>query len=395
MKKRIAVTILTGLLVALISSAPLYAQQRDRGDSDLLGIIGYIDGVVDVFRDGEYIPWQQVAIGLKMEKYDLMETGAGSYAEVELDSPISSGTVLKVDENTAFYFDFDQSGGKKQSNVNLLTGSLGMKVQKLAGTGEVAVSTESAVMGVRGTEFRVTTAPDGSILVTCVEGEVSCRNKRGDQFSAKPGQAVEQEQDEQLRALSVDAADIETFEKQWLDHKIEAFLAGSLGALKRYVPTYNDYKKRFNDAYADLMEYNEVFQRWEQYSAGEGPDMGSAVKDKVAVSTAIFRMRSVIFLFEHVFYRIWGITDLYDAGRVEKGMLWSGYSTEDFFRDFKREQKNLSWKMAQVRHVFKLYSKMSWDISPEGDMSPGGDSLMDDMFSGDNPLDNDDFFDDF
>jgi hypothetical protein len=392
MKKRITVTI---LLAILISFSPLYAQQRSGGESTILGIIGYMDGEVDVFRDGEYIPWQQVTIGLKMEKYDLMETDTGSYAEVELDSPISSGTLLKINENTAFYFDFNQQSGRKQANVNLLAGSLGMKVQKLTGTGEVTVSTESAVMGVRGTDFRVTTAPDGSILVTCVEGEVACRNKKGEQFSAKPGQAVEQEQDEELRSLFIDAADIETFEKQWLDQKIEAFLAGSLGALKRYVPTYNEYKKRFNDAYADLMEYNGVFQRWEQYSAGEGPDMGSAVKDKVAVSTAVFKMRSIMFLFEHVFYRIWGISGLYDAGRVETGRLWSGYTTEDFFRDFKREEKNLSWKMAQVRHVFKLYSKMSWDISPEGDISPGGGSLMDDIFSGDNPLDNDGFFDDF
>jgi hypothetical protein len=44
--------------------------------------------------------------------------------------------------------------------------------------------------------------------------------------------------------------------------------------------------------------------------------------------------------------------------------------------------------MSQVRHVFNLYAKMSWDISPR-------DELMEDIFSGENPLQDSNFFDSF
>lgn len=359
-----------------------------------MGSVEYLEGEVDVYRNGKYVPYNSVTIGMDIERFDLMETYTGGYAEIGLFSAVAENTMVKVTENTAFYFDFEAGYEKNRASFQLLAGSLSLKVQKLAGRGEVIVNTQNAAMGVRGTEFRVITAPDGSVLVTCTEGKVSCKNKRGDERIAQPRTAVEQQRDESMRPLSVETSDVEAFERNWLDQKIEYFLANSLGSLKKYADNYIDYKEKFNQAYNSLMEHNEVFQRWENQKGGGGT-MGSAVKDKIAVSTAVFRMRSIIFLFEHVFYRVWGITDLYDAKKLQRGMLWSGYSTDDFFRDFKKDQKNLAWKMAQVRHVFDIYSQMNWDISPEGELSPGSDPLMDDIFSGDNPIDNDDFFNDF
>lgn len=372
------------LLIGSVFAGLLHAQQQD---NHLVGKLDYFDGTVDVFKNGEHLSAQDVFMGLGMERYDLLATGEDGYAEVAFASSLSNSAMVKILEQTAFYFDYENNYEKKRAIFKLLVGSLSMKVGKLAGSAEITVETRSAVLGVRGTAFKVITAPDSSLLVTCAEGTVECRNKRGDTLFAEPGQVVEQLKSEQLRSIRVDVSDLEKFENQWITQKVDLFLANSLGSLKQYTQTYLEYREKFNRAYNALMQHNQMFRRWEQQRQQQS--YGSIAQDKIAVSTDIFRMRSILFLFEQAFYRIWRLENLYDDGNMKKGMLWSGYSTDDFFTDFQREKTTLTWKMAQVRHIFKLYSALRWDLSP------GSESMMDDVFSGENPLDDEDFFEDF
>ena len=373
-------------VLLLFSISPILFCQQDSASADTaVGTLDYYDGRVDVYRDGEYVPWRQIMLGMEMEKFDLLQTGDAGLAEVGLNRGIRSEAVIRVMENSAFYFDFDKQFEKQRAECRLLTGAIGLKVKKFTGDEELLVRTESGVFGVRGTEFNVITAPDGGVLVTCKEGLVSCTNERGDRIEASPGVVVEQGKSSLFQAINVDVADLEKFERSWIDHKINSFIANSLGAVKTYSKKYLDYRDTFLHSYANLMEYNDIFRRWEE---GNGEDVSSTVKDKIAVSTAVFRLRSILFMFEQSFYRIWGLVPFYENNQIRKGMLWSGYNTDDFFEDFKRQQHTIAWKMSQVRHVFNLYAKMSWDISPR-------DELMEDIFSGENPLQDSNFFDSF
>lgn len=366
------------ICISVISAAVCFGQS---GTTRVTGTIDYLEGIVDVHRDGEMLDWTMVDIGFDLEQYDLVETGDDGYVEISIDSPSSSGNLVRVSENTAFYFDFEEKGGKQETRFEMLTGSLAFKVQKVAGAGEVSVKTESAVMGVRGTEFTVTTAPEGSILVTCETGRVSCSDDTGREYFSVPGNAVEKPRDAAMRDISIDIGDIELFRQQWFEQKIENFIPNSSLVMKSFVETFVDNSDRFNDAYNELMKHSAVFKRWER-DIDAGRSVGSAVKDKIEVSPAIFKMRSVLFIFEHSYYRIKALQDMYENYGVPNVRISSGYSLDDFFDDFDRSSRNFAWKLSQVRYIFKLYTKMEWSMSG-GSGFPGEDSMMDDIFGND------------
>jgi hypothetical protein len=376
-KKKFLISILFILFCALVCFG-------QNSTTQVTGTIDYLEGIVDVHRDGEILDWTMVDIGFDLEQFDLLETGSGGYAEIIVESPSSSGNLVRVRENTAFYLDFEEKGDTKETRLKMLTGSLAVKVQKVTGVGEVTVQTESAVMGVRGTEFTVTAAPEGSILVTCETGRVSCSDDAGREFFAVPGNAVEKTRDSTMRDLSIDIGDIEMFRQQWIDQKIDNFIPNSSLVMKSFVETFVDRSDRFNSAYNELMKHSSVFKRWER-DIDAGRSVSSAVTDKIQVSPAIFKMRSNLFIFEHSYYRIKGLDRIYKDYNIPSFRIHSGYSLDDFFRDFEKSSRNFAWKLSQVRYIFKLYAKMDWSMSG-GSGFPGGDSMMDDIFSGSDPF---------
>jgi hypothetical protein len=369
------------LLFMLIPLSGISAQS-----SRLNGEMVYVEGYVDVHRDGKVMDWRNVDIGLILEQYDLVETGDDGYAEIEVDSPSSRGNMVRVFEDTAFYFDFDDSGGKERTKFEVLTGSLSLKVQRLTGTGDVVVKTESAVMGVRGTEFTVTAAPEGSVLISCKEGSVSCTTEGGEEKFSKPGTVVEQPRDGGLREISVELGELDAYRRDWFDQKIESFIPSAGIVVKGFARQYKDLTDRFNSAYNELMQHSGIFNRWER-DLKQGKSMGSAVKDKIEVSPAVFRMRSIIFMYERLYYRIKSLKEIYKEYNIPSSRLWSGYSTTDLFREFERNQKNIAWKLAQTRYIFKLYGKMTSTISPGGGFPGGNDPFGDsDPFGEDKPF---------
>ena len=126
------------------------------------GELDYLEGDVSVHRNGEILQWPEVDIGLLLERYDLVETGMDGYAEVMVTRETGHENLIRVMADTAFYFTVESMSTGDRVQFELLGGTLGLKVQKLTGTG-VSVATESAVLGVRGTDFTVTVAPEGSI----------------------------------------------------------------------------------------------------------------------------------------------------------------------------------------------------------------------------------------
>ena len=143
------------------------------------GSISYVEGYVDLYRDGELLDWELVDIGFGVEEFDLIETGSDGMVEIDINLPSGSRTSLLVKSNTAFYFEMEEKSGRNQTSFQMLSGSISFKVQKLSGKDTMNVNTESAVMGVRGTNFEIVSSPEGGILVLCDEGAVSCKDNQG------------------------------------------------------------------------------------------------------------------------------------------------------------------------------------------------------------------------
>jgi hypothetical protein len=358
-----------GLCVSVFAQAPSFS-----------GEVDYLEGEVSVHRDGEILQWPDVDIGLLLERYDLVETGMDGYAEVMVTRETGHESMVRVMQDTAFYFTVESMSTGDRVQFELLGGSLGLKVQKLTGTG-VTVATESAVLGVRGTDFTVTVAPEGSILVTCTEGQVACRNAMGQEFLAEPGRAVEQLRNKQLRELPVDPETIRGFADDWYRQKLDGFVPNAPAIIKGYARQYLEYLDRFNPAYQELMQHNRIFQRWAQDTRA-GRSTGEAVKDKIEVSPALFRMRRVVFLLEREFFRISNLYRVYQ--RYDR--LWSGYSTDEFFREFQKQRRTVAWKLSQVRYILKLYEKIDRASTPFGSGMPEPIDPMGDVFGDDNPF---------
>ena len=142
------------LALALPAGMPVAAQAE-------IGSIAYMEEGVEIDRNRETIPAWDVYIGMEVENYDLLRTDDTGYAEVQIDSPRSAPSIVRISSNTSFYFEMNKIGHSETTTIGLITGSLSVKVAKLSNRQSVEVATESALMGVRGTDFGVTLSPGG------------------------------------------------------------------------------------------------------------------------------------------------------------------------------------------------------------------------------------------
>ena len=160
-KGSIAPTRSTEAVVAESELPPVEAPQYTQA------MITFISGEVLVaFSDD----WQEAQIGDFLEEDDIIRVGEESYCELQFGDV----GALRIQDNTEVLLQ-DVFLNPEESNVGvkLVAGSLLAKVSKLTGNDKFAVKTESAVCGVRGTEFWVTITDDGSTKLAVKEGKVA------------------------------------------------------------------------------------------------------------------------------------------------------------------------------------------------------------------------------
>jgi len=128
----------------------------------------YTSGDVQGQRQGG--AWSDLEIGAKLQKGDAVKVGAASECQLKL----ADLAVVSIRENTQVSVDSLALGESvTQAKLGLKTGTVLSKVKKLTGSDSFAVRTDTAVGGVRGTEFGVTVTPQGSTLVTVKDGTVA------------------------------------------------------------------------------------------------------------------------------------------------------------------------------------------------------------------------------
>jgi hypothetical protein len=134
MKTRSEKTVLFLLLLLLVAAVRVVAADGD---------VVYTQGRVLVHRNPETLPAE---IGMPVGEGDVIETGGDAMAVISL----IDGAEIKLRENTTLAL--DNLGGNV--SVRLTSGSVFSRVNRQLVRG-FSVKTETAVMGVRGTEFFV------------------------------------------------------------------------------------------------------------------------------------------------------------------------------------------------------------------------------------------------
>jgi outer membrane protein assembly factor BamB len=148
-------------------ASPAPVQQNAPAAPSLPAEVIFGSGEVDGQHDGT---WSDLEVGTKLGKGDAVKVGAASECQLKF----ADMAVVSIRENTQVSIDsliLNQS--TSQVKLGLKSGTVLSKVKKLSGGERFAVRTETAVGGVRGTEFGVTVTPQGATLVSVKDGTVA------------------------------------------------------------------------------------------------------------------------------------------------------------------------------------------------------------------------------
>lgn len=117
----------------------------------------------------------------------LVETGADSGTKMTFDpsGSFTLGARTRAVINSALV---DNAAGRSDSALSVLAGQVRLALGRLF-RGDISVDTPTAVVGVKGTDLRVTVdEATGTTLVAVTEGLVSVRSKAGGEVAVAAGQ---------------------------------------------------------------------------------------------------------------------------------------------------------------------------------------------------------------
>jgi hypothetical protein len=366
-------------LILFIFSATSFLNAQKNTEAVIL----YIEGTVDITRNGEYLDYSEVEIGTVIENYDMIETGADGYVEIEVNTPVSPAVTLKILEDTSFYYETKNIQGNNKTSFQLLTGSISMKVQKLYNDNELEVNVNSSVMGVRGTEFTISAMIDGSTLVTTKEGKVSCKNESGQETFSTPGVVCETDENNLYREVNVPVSELESYRNKWTESRLEILKSNALVSIRHYAKLYNQFYPPFDRSWQALERKDEIFQKWIQNKkSGSKPSIGDAVLNKQSVSREIIELRSVLPIFQHTFYVMRSLGQLYREG-YGQGNLSINMTQKQLFNFYFDNYDETRRRLAKSMYYFRIYLDMGRIITG---LDQNSESLLESITSGSNML---------
>jgi len=148
-----------------------------------------LEGKVEVIKKG-MIKSQPLTRGDYVAHGDRISTKKGSRIELKLPD----NSLIRFDELTTFEIvsvEFDKKTKQRDINVSMVLGKTWANVSKMLGQkGRFAVSTKTAVAGVRGTVYRVNVEKDNSVLVKVYWGEVGVSSAPKPDTASQPQQIM-------------------------------------------------------------------------------------------------------------------------------------------------------------------------------------------------------------
>jgi len=360
--KKFYIRSFTVLLLMVCAFVPAFSEE-------VSGEIVYIEGNVEVYRDGSKLDWRAVDIGTYLQQYDMVETGEDGLVEILL-SQSGGGTNVTVEPETSFYFEVEAVEGPQKTSFAVMTGAMSFRVKKLSGNEAFQVRTESVAMGVRGTEFRVSTAPEGSVLCTTNEGLVECTTDEKELALAKPGQVVEKVTKQKLSTSQVAVEQLENYQSSWMQEREEVFKRGAHTFIKGYGLQYLKVRPRFMQAYSALKRVEPKLRQVE--SGGGMGNTGQLFRLKSEVSSAVVKMRSIMPMFEHLFFRLQRLSDYHALG-YGQGMISRNTGTPEFFSNFNDMELQMKQRLSETYYLLRLFQQLH-------ELTGGGPSIMDSPF---------------
>ncbi len=346
MKKKLFVIILTLLVTALFAQQP---------KSPVFGTIDFVEGSVSVTRANKVIasinPGDTILID------DFIKTGNDGMVIIQLDKKTGMRGTITIKPKTSAYLRLKQDTNAPKTVIEVMAGQIQSKLAKIAGNPSFSVATDTAVMGVRGTEFGVVSSPTGGILVYCTDGAVECSEDGGSTVINK-GQSVEKKFGERFRKVPVAVSNYETFAAKWWTDDIEAFRANPAKALKFYKDKYDELSGRFNSVF-EMLQKSPILTKWIKEDAEHAvinPNSPEILRDKKEIIGHLLEIRKTLVIFERIYYRMLLLEEYIKNTAAEKTLIAPGVTVGDFIRRITNEAASFEKKVALFRYAELLYN---------------------------------------
>jgi hypothetical protein len=351
--------------VALTAAVLLAAAALPLAALETVGEITYLEGRVEIVRDGETLAASLVKEGLALENFDLLKTASDGQAELRITSASAPAATIAVSPRTQFSLELGKVGARQQTTLDLVVGSVAMKCAKLAGSQAMRVQTETAFMGVRGTSFSVDAPASGDILVACDEGEVECTDERGEALLAAAGEAIEKPAGRPLARLAA-AGELAAMRRGWLDRQVAGLKRDPLRLTAVNRALFYGQLRLFNRRYAALMRHRKTFDAWgAEDQTGVIGRLVRQLKERNEVTNRLRELRRTLFRLERTYVRLLELREYCEeqgiSGRV--GLL---QTSTCFFQYLDRQGMRVELRRALVRRYARLYA-----LRNEGQV-PGG-----------------------
>ena len=357
---------------ALLTVTLLAATAFPLAATDIIGKISYLEGTVEIARDGESLSRSRVKEGLELQNFDVVKTGLDGEAEVRVSAPMSPASTIRVAPSTQFALEIGRMGSKQQTSVSLLIGTVTVKCAKLTGVQGMRVQTDTAVMGIRGTSFTVTAPASGDILVTCDEGEVECVDEDGNTERAKPGEVVEKLRDQRFLRLPMDVSNLDQFKRKWMIERVSALKANALNAITHFAKIYNRLMFQFDKDFAelDVSKIKTLVERWKQEDrSGITGSEAARIMEREELWGPLTRLRGTLVVLERIYPRLGELKEYHDQGFGRGLIVYDEKhheTTTIFFGRFERDRRDLERKMMRVRLVARLFAARNEGMVPWG-----------------------------
>jgi hypothetical protein len=360
----------------VIVSAILCLAAACGASAEVIGTIDYLDGVVELTRNGAAV--KNVDIGTKVENLDFVKTSADSQVTISfVKSSGLSGTMTVVPGSSALIRK-DQISGSDASEIQLMAGSVNLKVKRLVkGESSVQVRTPTAVLGVRGTEF-VVSSFNGTAIVACKEGEVFCASSSemsvsrmslsAKGTSSVPGTMVEILENGKVNSGAFPAGDFEAnwkeLESKWKNFNVGIISEDPVSFLNQFVPTWNQYATKVT-AHFNALNSNATLKQWlKDAAAGKtGGSYATWGKEKPLVVKDLISMRGDMMIATITLFRIQDILDHVPSAAMN-ARLSDGTTIKAFIDLYRRQSKPVFSAITLFNAAEKLYMERNDGVSP-------------------------------
>ena len=342
---------------------------------DPIGEISYVEGYPELVRDGDLLP-DAIDFGFVVENFDSIGTTDGSFVEVTIDPSTGIDATISIQPDTRFSFDVTGLRHEQTGVIDLVAGTISVVARALAGDSALEVHSASAVMGVRGTTFSVSTAISGEILVSAEQGEVEVSGDGVESTTAEPGFAVEFDPlAGRVRRLQYSPARLAAFRSSWLREREAAFRSNAPDLVAEYGNRYLDAREQFTGAYARLMSYRQILDEWvDENRRGLRLPLGTRVRNRSTLVGTLLRaragMRQVV--------RLSALLERmapYVAPIASQIVVTADVSGLGLFRMVEQDQRILQERVATVMQALKLYALRNDGLAPRDSGGGAGESV--------------------